>query len=192
MTRGAYLSILSISLLLLLTPPVLSLYESVVLNDWRVSTRFDGQAYILSTSIPPSVDPAPAHEDATGVAAVLATLSTWNGTLTAPVDVFERMNASSFAGRLSDVTDLGASYGLMGQWLRAQPAALSLIRVPFVAHVRDGGGRFVIVRDVRGGYVYATDPMRGQVLYPFENFTAAWTGQVFAFPDPPAQPEEWR
>lgn len=192
MTRGAYLSILSISVLLLLTPPALNLYESVALNDWRASTRFDGQAYILSTSFSSSVEPAPAHEDATGVAAVLSTLSSWNGTQTTPAEVFERMSASSFAGRLSDVTQLSASYGLDGQWLQAEPAALSHIKTPFVAHMEDDGGRFVIVRDVRGGYVYAADPTRGQVLYPFENFTAAWAGHILAFSDPPAQPEEWR
>src|SRR5690554_827214 len=187
----AYWAISLLAIFLLAIPAAWNVYTSVVAHDWQASSRFDGQAYIASTRLD-LPDLTAVELDGTAAARVLATLAVWEGVSAGIEEVAERLGGAGSELRLSDFSDAAAGYGLHGHWLRAEPAALSHIKTPFVAHMKDDGGRFVIVRDVRGGYVYAADPTRGQVLYPFENFTAAWAGHILAFSDPPAQPEEWR
>lgn len=171
----------------LLLPPAWNVYESVWLNDWRASPLFDGQAYVVSDG-----GVVRSEVDETGLAAALATLLTWNGNTTSEAQVLEKLPGTGADVSLADVTALAAEYGIEGQWLRIETGALSQLKTPFVAHMAEGNGRVIIVRDVRSGYAYAADPARGNVLYPLERFVETFTGQVFAFPDPPAQPEEWR
>lgn len=185
--RPIYLIIMALSFTTLVLPATWNVYSSVTLHDWKASPRFDGQAYIVSTA-----NYLPQERDPTGVAAVMATLLTWQGQPTTEAAMNDLLIERDFGYRLADLTKFAAEYGLEGRWLEAEPAALTRLKTPYLAHLRDGGGRFVIVRDARSGYIYATDPQRGQVLFPLEQFTAAWSGQVFAFPEPPMQPEEWR
>ncbi len=185
--RRTYLIILAISFTALVLPAAWNVYSSVSLHDWKASPRFDGQAYVVSEA-----GYAPQDRDPTGVAAVMATLLTWQGQPTSEEEMYDLLTARDFGYRLADLTEFAAEYGLDGQWLQAEPGALTQLKAPYLAHLLDGGGRFVIVRDARSGYVYATDPQRGQVVFPMRQFLAVWSGQVFAFPEPPAQPEEWR
>lgn len=182
-----FLSLGLLSLAVLLLPAAWNVYGSTRIHDWRASPRFDGQAYLLSTA-----NYVPMKLDHTGVAAVIATFQTWSGTPTTESQVHDLLQSVEFDGRLADFADLAPGYGLDGRWLRAEPAALSQLKLPFIAHLRDNGGRFGVVREARGGFVHVTDPLRGNVLYPLERFIDGWTGMIFAFPDPPAQPEEWR
>ncbi len=185
--RPTYLIILALSFTALVLPAAWNVYTSVTVHDWKASPRFDGQVYLVSEE-----GYAPQEHDLTGVAAVMATLLTWQGEPTTEAAMNELLIERDFGYSLADLTTFAAEYGLDGRWLKTEPAALTQLKTPYLAHMSDGGGRFVIVRDARSGYVYATDPKRGQVLFPVEEFTAVWSGQVFAFPDPPAQPEEWR
>lgn len=185
--RPTYLIIAALSFTALVLPAAWNVYSSVALHDWKASPRFDGQAYVVSKS-----NYAPQEHDPTGVAAVMATLLTWQGQPTTEAEMNDLLIERNFGYSLADLTNFAAESGLDGRWLEAEPAALTQLKTPYLAHLRDGGGRFVIVRDARGGYVYATDPKRGQVLFPLDEFTAVWSGQVFAFPEPPLQPEEWR
>jgi ABC-type bacteriocin/lantibiotic exporter with double-glycine peptidase domain len=182
-----YFIILALSITALVLPAIWNVYISAGIHDWRASPRWDGQAYQVSKA-----GYAPQERDSTGVAAVLATLVSWQGQPTSEVEVHDLFTERDFGYKLSDFAQLAAEYDLDGHWLQAEPGALTRLKTPYIAHLHDGGGRFVIVRDARSGYIYATDPQRGNVLYPLEQFTATWTGQVFAFPEPPAQPEEWR
>ena len=54
------------------------------------------------------------------------------------------------------------------------------------------GTYLIIVRDVRGGYVYATRPLHGNLLYSLDGFASIWTGSLLIFDPPLAQPQEWR
>lgn len=170
---------------LLAAPPLLN--TVIDARDWRASPRFDGSAYVVSEagSVAQDADP-------TGVAAVIATFDRWRGGDATEASVIGAIEANDFAYRLADFEELAASYGLDGRWVETEPAGLPRLKTPFVAHLEDGGGRFVIVRNVALGHVYATDPTRGNVLYPFDRFVEAWTGRAFAFPDPPPAPEAWR
>jgi ABC-type bacteriocin/lantibiotic exporter with double-glycine peptidase domain len=170
-----------------LFPAASSVYSSTALHNWKVSPQWVGDAYFAS-----GTGYEPQARDATGVAAVLATLVSWQGQPVSEAEILDSFEHNDFGYTLSDFAQLAAGYGLNGHWLQGEPGALTQLKTPYIAHLRDGGGRFVIVRDARSGYVYATDPLRGNVLYPLEQFTETWTGQVFAFPEPPAQPEEWR
>lgn len=185
--RPSYLIVLALSFAALVVPAAWNVYSSVALHDWKASPRFDGQAYLVSES-----NYVPQEDDPTGVAAVMATLLTWQGQPTSEAEVNDLLIERDFGYRLADLTEFAAEYGLEGRWLEAEKGALTQLKTPYLAHLRDGGGRFVIVRDARSGYLYATDPKRGQVLFPVEQFAAVWSGQLFAFPEPPAQPEEWR
>jgi hypothetical protein len=188
-----YLALLLLSVLALALPAAWNVYASVALHDWKASPRWNGEAYLLSW------DPSAQHLEGAavitgtaGIAASLATLLSWDGVPTSPAEVQLRMQSMGFEGRLSDISDLAGGYGLNGHWLQADAAVLAHLKTPFIAHMRGDDGRFIVVRDVRGGYLYAAYPGYGNVLYPLTSFAAAWTGQAFAFPDPPAQPEEWR
>lgn len=185
--RPPYLIILALSFLTLVLPAAWNVYSSVSLHDWTASSRFDGQTYLVSQA-----DYTPQEHDPTGVAAVIATLLTWQDQPTSEAELHDLLVKRGFNYRLAEFTEFAAEYGLHGQWLQAEPGALTQLKTPYLAHLNGGGGRFIIVRDARSGYVYATDPQRGQVLFPLEEFTTAWSGQVFAFPEPPAQPEEWQ
>lgn len=185
--RPTYLSILMLSFTALILPAAWNVYSSVMQHDWKVSSRFDGQAYVVSQA-----DYVSQQRDLTGVAAVMATLLTWQGQPTAEAELHDLLVERDFGYRLAEFTKFATEYGFDGQWLQAEPAALTQLKTPYLAHFSDGGGRFVIVRDARSGYVYVTDPQRGQVVFPMEQFLASWSGQVFAFPEPPIQPEEWR
>jgi ABC-type bacteriocin/lantibiotic exporter with double-glycine peptidase domain len=171
----------------LVLPAALNVHTSIIRHNWKESPRWNGQAYLTS-----SENHALRSEDPAGVAAVLATLTAWQEQPVTEAEINSAMAESSFNYTLAEFTELARGYNLNGQWLRTGPGRLEQLRVPFIAHLGDSGGRFVIVRDARSGYIYAADPQRGNVLYPLEQFTATWTGQVFAFPEPPAQPEEWR
>lgn len=188
-----YLALLLVSLLALVAPAAWNIYVSVAVHDWKASPRWNGEAYLLGKDARTlRLEGSVTGSGSAGVAAALATLLSWNGTPTTSSDVELQMQSMGFAGRLTDFTDLAGRNGLTGHWLQSEPAALAHLKTPFLAHMHGSDGRFILVRDVRGGYLYATDPERGSVLYPLGSFAASWTGQAFAFPDPPAQPEEWR
>jgi hypothetical protein len=173
-------ALLAAALAILLAPPLRSVAIATLVDDWRASPRFDGSAYVVSDLgvVEQDVDP-------TGVAAVLATFDRWRGGDATEASVVDAIEAGDFAYRLGDFEALAASYGLEGRWVETDARALPRLKVPFVAHLSDGGGRFVIVRRVALGHVYAADPTRGNVLYPLDRFTDVWTGRAFAFPVPP-------
>lgn len=175
-----------IALAALVAPPALNVIASTA-TDWRASPRFDSDAYVLSDD-----DVVPQTLDSTGVAASLATLLRWRGD-----DADEAALIAAFAGdvgayTLDDVARLAADHGLDGRWYDADVAALASLRSPFLASLREGGGRVLVVRRVAIGHVYAADPRRGNVLYPLERFVDAWDGRLFAFDEPPPQPAAWR
>lgn len=184
---GFALLLLVVALATLLAPTVRNVAVSTTSYDWRASPRFDGTAYLVSPA-----DSVEAERDATGVAAVIATFDRWRGGDATEASVVQEIEDSDLGYRLSDVEELAASYGFEGRWVEAEIATLPRLKVPVVAHLSDGGGRVVIVRNVAIGHVYVTDPARGNVLYPLERFAEVWTGRAFAFPEPPAAPEAWR
>lgn len=165
------------SLVVLAAPVAIGLWST---PDWRVSPRFDGQVYVVSEAgvVPQALDPS-------GAAAVVASLA---GGLDGGMDEAEaltRLEASGFDGQLSTFAAALAAEGLPGRWLSAEPRALAALRTPFIAHLRDAGGRLVLVRRVAAGHVYVADPLRGNVLYPEHAFASDWTGQVFVFDQAP-------
>ena len=170
--------------LVLLTPSVWAVYTSTTLHDWRDSPRSDGQRYVVSQR-----EYVPQELDETGVAAVVATLQTWRGQPTDEATAYEELLAREFDYTLASFSSLATDMGLEGHWVEAGTAALAQLNVPFIAHLDDAGGRFIIVREVRQGYLYATDPAAGNVLYPIANFAEVWTGRALAFPEPPPLPE---
>lgn len=185
--RAFDLALLGVALIVLLAPPIWNVVTSTTKHDWRVSPRFDGTAYLASDAGVVRQD-----LDGTGVAAVIATFDRWRGGDATESSVIEEIEAREFGYRLDDFAELAASYGLSGRWVETDLAVLHQLKHPFVAHLSDGGGRFVIVRNVGIGHVYAADPARGNVVYPIERFAEVWTGRAFAFPEPPAVPEAWR
>jgi hypothetical protein len=188
-----YLALILLSSLGLAAPAAWNVYLSVVVHNWKASSHWNGEAYLLSSDMGALLaEGSVSRSGSSGVAAALATLLSWNGTATTVADIELHMASMGFGGQLSDFTTLVAEHGLEGHWLQAEPAALSHLKTPFLALLSGSDGRFILVRDLRGGYLYATDPELGNVLYPLESFAATWTGQAFAFPDPPPQPEEWR
>lgn len=178
--------VLGVALLTVLVPPAANV-AAAVRDDWRASPRFDGDAYVVSEA-----DAVAQVADPTGVAAVIATFDRWRGGDATEASVVEAIEENGFRYRLADFEELAAAYGLDGRWVETETAGLSRLKTPFVAHLADGGGRFVIVRHVALGHVYATDPTRGNALYPLDRFVETWTGRAFAFPDPPDAPEAWR
>lgn len=172
--------------LVLIVPSAWSVVESRM-NDWRASPRFDGERYLVSEQ-----DYVSQASDPTGASAVLATLLTWQREDIREPDVLETMTERGFEPTLASFAEQADYFGFEGQWLEASLAALPRLNTPLIAHIHSDGGRFIIVRDVRQGYVYATDPAAGNVLYPLETFDEVWTGRALVFPDPPEQPEAWR
>ncbi len=171
------------ALVLVLAPPAVTLARN---PDWRANPRFDGQAYQLSLE-----DVERQSQDPAGAAAVLATLQRWGGQDVDEAQVAAELAAEGFGGGLGEFAAAAASRGFDGRWVEVAPADLARLNAPFVAHLTDGGGRLALVRRVALAHVYAADPTRGQVLYPIDHFLAAWTGNAFAFPDPPQQPATW-
>ena len=80
---------------------------------------------------------------------------------------------------LLEFSKLAAKYGLYGDWVRAEPINLPDLPMPFVAQIFDGVGHFVIVKRVYNHHVYVADPLRGNSLYPEEQFNAVWTKRSF-------------
>lgn len=173
--------------LALLGPAAWNAYDAAWRNDWRAHPRFDGQRYVTDREAP-----VPQRTGRFGAAATLATLRHWQGRPLSEAAVQRRLDEAGFDGTLDGVREAAARLGFEGRWVEADPAAVPRLNVPFVAHLREEGGRLLLVRQVRDGYVYATDPTTGQVLYPLQAFAEAWTGRALAFPDPPPQPEPWR
>ena len=171
------------ALAFLALPPAVNLART---QNWRASGRFDGEAYRLS-----SEEVARQERDPTGAAAVLATLQRWSGQEADEAQVAAALSAEAFDGGLAEFATAAAAREFDGRWIEVAPTDLPMLNVPFVAHLSDEGGRLAIVRRVALGHVYVADPTRGQVLYPIDRFLGAWTGNAFAFPDPPPQPATW-
>lgn len=175
--------VLATAAALLALPPANALLRD---PDWRASPRFDGQAYRLSLE-----DVVLQSTDPTGAAAILATLENWRGHDVDEAQFAAELTSEGFGGGLAEIADAAAARGFDGRWIEVARADFPRLNVPFVAHLSDDGGRLAIVRRVALGHVYVADPTRGQVLYPIDRFLATWTGNAFAFPDPPPQPATW-
>jgi ABC-type bacteriocin/lantibiotic exporter with double-glycine peptidase domain len=74
---------------------------------------------------------------------------------------------------------LAKKYGLRGRWLEAASHTLPELPTPFVAHIKDPIGHFVIVQRVYNDHVLIADPNAGRVLFSIEAFEAVWTRRVF-------------
>lgn len=162
-------------------------YETQRLASWQESPRFDGRRYVLDED---TLRVPAADEDR--VAAVLARLHRWQGRARSIEDVLDGFDASGYPGSLGAVREHAAEAGFEGEWVEASLAALERFNKPLIADTRHDGGTLLIVRRVRDGYVYATAPGVGDVLYRIADFDRVWTGRALVFPDPPDQPQEWR
>jgi uncharacterized protein len=80
---------------------------------------------------------------------------------------------------LFDWQALAKKHGLRGRWLEAAPHTLPELPTPFVAHIKDPIGHFVIVQRVYNDHVYIADPNAGRVLFTNEAFQEVWTRRVF-------------
>lgn len=174
--------------MVLVVPAVVGVYRSVVVHDWHMSSRFDGIRYVVSEERQAGLS----VDEQTRAVVLLNTLDAWRrGSQDArPRDL--ALSAEPFDNRLATFKRLAEEVGLRGHWLDASTAALGQLKTPFVAHVAHDGGSLLIVREVRGEYVYATDPLVGTLLYRLRDFGNVWTGRALVFPDPPPAPQEWR
>jgi hypothetical protein len=80
---------------------------------------------------------------------------------------------------LFDWQQLAYKYGLRGRWLEAAAHALPELPTPFVAHIQDPIGHFVIVQRVYNDHVFVADPNAGRVLFGINAFQNVWTRRVF-------------
>lgn len=172
----------------LLIPPLLSVQTARLADAAERAERRTGGAYRTS-----GTDLVLQERDASGAAAVIATLRSWSGQDTSEEDALARHPRLSDGGlQFADVGDALSRDGFAGRWIEADAASLSGIHLPLVVHLTDGGGRLAIVRTIALGHVYLADPARGNLVVPMERFTEAWSGTAYAFPDPPPMPQAWR
>ncbi len=111
--------------------------------------------------------------------AALATLLSWLGRDVSEDDVARRAEIGASGVTLAEFARLARLYGVAGAWYAAPGRGLDALPVPFVAHLRSGGGHFVVVRAVLGGVVVLADPARGLVAQPRGRFARAWSGRAY-------------
>jgi uncharacterized protein len=80
---------------------------------------------------------------------------------------------------LFDWQALAKKHGLRGRWLEAAAHTLPELPTPFVAHIEDPIGHFVIVQRVYNDHVLIADPNAGRVLFSVDAFQEVWTRRVF-------------
>ena len=90
--------------------------------------------------------------------------------------------ASDGAATIAELESAAGVLGFAVAGVEATWPALASLPLPAVARVRnpDGRGHFVVVQDVdpEGAHVTLSDPARGVVSMPHDEFRAKWTGEV--------------
>lgn len=118
--------------------------------------------------------------------AVLATLLGWLGRSVPLAEIEAEADLREDGITLDEFARLAASRDVPGAWYEVPARDLDLAPAPFVAHRRDGGGHFVLVRNVGSRYVLVADPARGLVLEPRPRFEDLFTGRAFLLDPVPA------
>ena len=176
-------ALLALAVALLLAPTGAELART---PDWLAHPSRGGFGYTLGHHGVVFAD-----LDPTATAATLATLALWRDGAGEEGEVWAELMAQGFDYRLASFAEVAAERGFPGHWASVDGSALAPLSTPFLAHLLDGGGRFVIVLRVAGGYLYLSDPNAGTLLVPLAEFTARSSEQYFLFNDPIALPGVW-
>lgn len=136
------------------------------LGNPLASDAFDGRRYVIGQQ-------GVVQQGSTG-ASVLATLAQRWGYPVA-------MSASSTEPFPDEFEYSARDYGFAGRWVRADKTSLYELPAPFVVRIAERGKRphYILINEGRNGYVYATDPQVGNVLYPLKGFLQVWQKQAF-------------
>jgi len=179
--RAAALMLLAAAVLF--TPVIVELART---PNWLLHPSWNGSGYSLGAHgvIPAVLDP-------TGSAAVLATLDLWRGGGASEAEVFALLSERAFDYRLASFAVAAEEAGFPGRWALVDVGALAQLPTPFLAHLNDAGGRFVIVLRVASGYAYVADPNVGTALMPLADFARLSSQQVFVFDDDVPTPGGW-
>jgi ATP-binding cassette subfamily B protein len=84
-----------------------------------------------------------------------------------------------FGTNFLGLSQAAQSMGFLSRAVAAVPEALPDLPTPFVAHlVREGGGHFVVVHEVRNNHLVVADPAKGLERYSRQGFLEVWTGNA--------------
>lgn len=163
---------------LLVLACIAAITAPTILNVFRTPNalpdRFDGKRYQLAwTGVT-----AQQHDNTCSLA-VISNMLEWAGRPVNESELRKNAKLTEQGMNLLEFSKLAAKYGLYGDWVRAEPINLPDLPMPFVAQIFDGVGHFVIVKRVYNHHVYVADPLRGNSLYPEEQFNAVWTKRSF-------------
>ena len=78
-------------------------------------------------------------------------------------------------GRLAD------GLGFPGAWYEAGSARPDSLPLPFVAHLDQPAGHFVLITDSSAGLIRMSAPVRGQVAVSVADFRRLWSGRAWFF-----------
>jgi ABC-type bacteriocin/lantibiotic exporter with double-glycine peptidase domain len=168
---------------LLFTPVAVELART---PNWLDHPSWNGGAYLLGWH-----GMVRAELDATGTAAVLATLDSYRGGSATEAQMVALLGERDFDYRLGSFAHAASDWGFPGRWALAEVGALPGLPTPFLAHLTDAGGRFVIVHRVASGQVYLADPNAGRLLMPLASFARLSSQQVYLFDHPSVIPGVW-
>ncbi len=87
---------------------------------------------------------------------------------------------------LAEFGRLATGLGFPGAWYAAGSQDPSLLPLPFVAHLNEPAGHFVLVTGASSGLVRLSDPVRGQVALSPRAFRQLWSGRAWFFSASPA------
>lgn len=145
---------------------------------WLEAPNFDGSRYVLGWRGIVRV-----AEDPSGLATLIATVQEAHvkpDVERAPTPRPVRVPVGDLRQAFSR---LAYRHGLRGTWHHIEEAdrrrVLERAASGMVAKMHAPVPGLVYVREVRNGYVYASDAAAGNVLYPLEEFLEAWTGHLY-------------
>lgn len=113
--------------------------------------------------------------------AALATVLAWLGRPVGEAAVLGRARVRADGVTLAELARLAGVFQLAAGWYAVPPADLPRLPVPFIAHLRAGGGHYVAVARVGRGFVLLADPAVGLVVERRARFRRAWSGRVLLF-----------
>jgi Peptidase C39 family len=147
---------------------------NIVTTPKALPNRFDGKRYQLAwTGVT-----AQQHDNTCSLA-VISNMLEWVGRPVNEGVLQKNAKLTTKGMNLLEFSKLAAKYGLYGDWVSAEPNSLPDLPMPFVAQIQDGVGHFVIVKRVYNHHVYVADPLRGNNLYPEDQFNKVWTKRSF-------------
>jgi ABC-type bacteriocin/lantibiotic exporter with double-glycine peptidase domain len=160
-------------ILIVFAPTALNVSQSWAMPQPR---SFDGHRYLLgSEGVPRQV-----RDNSCG-AAVLAILLQWRGEQVHEQDILSKAPLNPAGLSLYEFANLARQVGFNGQWVEAHMENWDALGKPFVAHIDEPFGHYVIVQRRFKDLILVTDPSVGRVAYTTEQFNRVWSKRAFSF-----------